>query len=159
MRMTVNATKHINLRARLDPFPGGAISDMTPITKMAGSNTRGGQDNALRVHVMFDSEAAPGWPNKSMKRATMQAPAAMNPPKGNYMSTSGNHSNLGNRTMNAVIIYDDSNLAAMAYATIHRAMRQADTTTRWNVRPWRMDMLKSSQTAETRSWWKRRART
>ena len=43
--------------------------------------------------------------------------------------------------MNAVIIYDDLELAVKAKATLERAARRADGALRWSVEPWRLELL------------------
>ncbi len=43
--------------------------------------------------------------------------------------------------MKALIIYGDVALATQAKAMLERASERADATTRWDVKPWRMDLL------------------
>jgi hypothetical protein len=43
--------------------------------------------------------------------------------------------------MNAVIIYDDFDIAVKAKATLERAARRADGALAWTVEPWRLDLL------------------
>jgi hypothetical protein len=56
--------------------------------------------------------------------------------------------NVLDATMNAVIIYDEFDVAAKANAMLGRAAHRAGETTHWNVTPWRVDMLKLQPTAE-----------
>ncbi len=44
-------------------------------------------------------------------------------------------------TVNAIIIYDDIELATKANAISGRAMQHADTTAQWQVKPWRVNLL------------------
>ncbi len=50
--------------------------------------------------------------------------------------------------MKAVIIYDDFTSAAKANAALQRSAHHLDMSIKWNVRPWRLDMLKFPPTAE-----------
>lgn len=50
--------------------------------------------------------------------------------------------------MNALIIYDEFELAAKAYGILVRAANRADATLQWSVNPWRTDMLDQPPTAE-----------
>ena len=50
--------------------------------------------------------------------------------------------------MNAVIIYDEFDYATKANVMLARAARRADETTQWDVKPWKLDMLKLSPTAD-----------
>jgi hypothetical protein len=50
--------------------------------------------------------------------------------------------------INALIIYDDFTFAARANATLQRSAHHLDMSIKWNVRPWRLDMLKFPPTAE-----------
>lgn len=43
--------------------------------------------------------------------------------------------------MNAVILYDDYDLAVAAMGMLSRAVGCADETVQWAVKPWRLDML------------------
>lgn len=43
--------------------------------------------------------------------------------------------------MNAIILYDEFDCATKANAMLARAARRADETTRWNVKPWRVNLL------------------
>ena len=51
-------------------------------------------------------------------------------------------------TMNAVIIYDKCNVAANANAMLAGAAHRTDETMRWNVKPWRVDVLKLAPAAD-----------
>ena len=50
--------------------------------------------------------------------------------------------------MNAVIIYDDFACAAKAKVMLERAAHRADVASLWTVRPWRLDMLMPSLSAD-----------
>ena len=50
--------------------------------------------------------------------------------------------------MNVVIIYDDFACAAKAKAMFERAAHRADEVMRWTVKPWRLDMLMPSLSAD-----------
>ena len=50
--------------------------------------------------------------------------------------------------MNAVIIYDDSVIAAQAHAMLIRAARRTAEALSWNVKPWKFDMLRLPRTAD-----------
>ena len=50
--------------------------------------------------------------------------------------------------MNGLIIYDDFTFAARANATLQRSAHYLDMSIKWNVRPWRLNMLKFPPTAE-----------
>ena len=50
--------------------------------------------------------------------------------------------------INAVIVYDDVEFAAQANAMLERAVRWPGETIRWNVKPWRIDILKLEPSAE-----------
>jgi len=50
--------------------------------------------------------------------------------------------------MKALIIYDDVALAVKAIATLQRSARRAEVTVRWNIKPWRLDILRLPSTAE-----------
>jgi hypothetical protein len=56
--------------------------------------------------------------------------------------------NVFEATMNAVIIYDEFDYATKANVMLARAARRADETTQWDVKPWQLDMLKLSPTAD-----------
>jgi len=43
--------------------------------------------------------------------------------------------------MKAFIIYDDSSLAVKASFTLQRVAHHRDVKVRWDIRPWRVDML------------------
>lgn len=49
-------------------------------------------------------------------------------------------------TMNALILYDEFDLAVDAKATLARSVRQADTAL-WSIVPWRLDQLLAPQAA------------
>ncbi len=51
-------------------------------------------------------------------------------------------------TMNALIIYDEFAFAARANAALQRSASHLGQSIKWNVCPWRLDMLKFPQTAE-----------
>jgi hypothetical protein len=53
----------------------------------------------------------------------------------------------GAKTMNAMIIYEESGIAAEANALLKRASDRADAATDWAVKPWRLDMLRLPATA------------
>jgi len=44
--------------------------------------------------------------------------------------------------MKALLIYEDFNRATKAIATLRRAAHHADASLEWDIRPWRVDMLK-----------------
>jgi hypothetical protein len=44
-------------------------------------------------------------------------------------------------TMNAVIIYDDSAIAAMAGAKLEKSAWRVNAVVRWSIKPWRLDAL------------------
>ena len=50
-------------------------------------------------------------------------------------------------TLKAAIIYDDFDFAARAAALLERAAIRADEVMKWNVKPWRFDVLKQSSLA------------
>jgi hypothetical protein len=50
--------------------------------------------------------------------------------------------------MKALIIYDDITCAANTTAILHRMAHHADVTVKWEIRPWRLNMLKSPPTAK-----------
>lgn len=43
--------------------------------------------------------------------------------------------------MNALVIYEDAGTARQAIAMLERASDRAEGTSRWNVKPWRLDLL------------------
>ena len=51
-------------------------------------------------------------------------------------------------TMKALIIYDDFHSAAEANATLQHSAHRADLAVQWNIRPWRVDLLKFPPTAD-----------
>jgi hypothetical protein len=53
-----------------------------------------------------------------------------------------------NASMKAVIIYDSFPLAAKANAMLQRATHKADATMCWNIRPWRVDVLRLPPAAD-----------
>src|SRR5271169_4058538 len=53
-----------------------------------------------------------------------------------------------NSTMKALIIYDDFCSAFKANATLLHSAYKADFAVQWNIRPWRVDMLKFPPTAD-----------
>jgi hypothetical protein len=50
--------------------------------------------------------------------------------------------------MKALIIYDNFAFAAKANTMLQQAADQADTTIRWNIRPWRVDSLNMARNAD-----------
>jgi len=50
--------------------------------------------------------------------------------------------------MKALIIYDDFTSAAKANGALQRSAHHLNTSIKWNVRPWRLDMLNFPPTAE-----------
>lgn len=52
-----------------------------------------------------------------------------------------------NSIMKALVIYDDFASAAKANAMLHRATHQVDAIMHWNIRPWRVDLLKQPRRA------------
>jgi len=50
--------------------------------------------------------------------------------------------------MKALVIYDDLAVAAEANARLQRATHHPNAAVQWNLRPWRLDMLKSRPTAD-----------
>jgi hypothetical protein len=51
-------------------------------------------------------------------------------------------------SMNALVIYDDISAFARANNALQHSAQNKDFTVRWNIRPWRIDMLKFPTTAE-----------
>jgi len=51
-------------------------------------------------------------------------------------------------SLNAVVIYDDSAIAAKANAMIETAAIRADEASVWSVKPWRLDLLRVPAGAE-----------
>src|SRR5882672_6063426 len=51
-------------------------------------------------------------------------------------------------TMKALIIYDDFDSAFKANATLQHSAQKADCAVQWNIRPWRVDLLKFPPTAD-----------
>src|SRR5271170_2880640 len=51
-------------------------------------------------------------------------------------------------TMKALIIYDDFYSALKANASLQHSAHKADLAVQWNIRPWRVDMLKFPPTAD-----------
>jgi hypothetical protein len=51
-------------------------------------------------------------------------------------------------TMKALILYNDFASAAKANAALQRSAQNVDPATRWDVKPWRVDMLRFPPTAE-----------
>jgi len=51
-------------------------------------------------------------------------------------------------TMKALIIYDDFHSAAQANTTLQHSAHREDLAVQWNIRPWRVDLLKFPPTAE-----------
>ena len=50
-------------------------------------------------------------------------------------------------TLKAAVIYDDFDFGARAAALLERAAIRADEAMKWNVKPWRLDVLKISSLA------------
>lgn len=50
--------------------------------------------------------------------------------------------NLPDTVLKAVIIYDDFDSATHATALLERVAAQADETMKWDIKPWRLDILK-----------------
>jgi hypothetical protein len=53
----------------------------------------------------------------------------------------------GTQPLKALIIYDDISCAKNAKAMLRRATRRADAALKWDISPWRLDMLRSPLTA------------
>jgi len=51
-------------------------------------------------------------------------------------------------TMKALIVYDDATCAATTNAILQRATDRADISVKWDIRPWRLNMLRFTPTAE-----------
>jgi hypothetical protein len=51
-------------------------------------------------------------------------------------------------TMKALIVYDDATCAATTNAILHRAADRADISVKWDIRPWRLNMLRFTPIAE-----------
>lgn len=51
-------------------------------------------------------------------------------------------------SLNAVILYDDSTIAAKANAMLETAAIRADEASLWSVKPWRFDLLREPAGAE-----------
>ena len=49
--------------------------------------------------------------------------------------------------MNAVIIYDEFDLAANSHGVLRKAANRADDASLWSIKPWRLDMLIRPPTA------------
>ena len=60
----------------------------------------------------------------------------------NAIATQGKR--LFKMTLKAAVIYDDFDFAARAAALLERVAICADEAMKWNVKPWRLDMLKTS---------------
>jgi hypothetical protein len=63
----------------------------------------------------------------------------------NAIATHENH--LFEMTLKAAVIYDDFDFAARAAALLERVAIRADEAMKWDVKPWRLDVLKSSALA------------
>jgi hypothetical protein len=50
--------------------------------------------------------------------------------------------------MKAIVIYDDPAIATKAITALQRATHHQNATVKWNLRPWRIDMLKLPPTAD-----------
>lgn len=55
---------------------------------------------------------------------------------------------LSELTLKAAIIYDDFDFAARTAALLERAAVRADEVVQWDVKPWRLDLLKPSALAD-----------
>jgi len=51
-------------------------------------------------------------------------------------------------TLKAAVIYDDFDFAARAAALLERVAVRTDEAMQWNVKPWRLDLLRSSSLAD-----------
>src|SRR6266705_1445010 len=51
-------------------------------------------------------------------------------------------------SMKVMIIYDDFDSAAKANTTLQHSAHRADFAVQWNIRPWRVDLLKFPPTAD-----------
>ena len=51
-------------------------------------------------------------------------------------------------TLKAAVIYDDFDFAARAAALLERVAIRADEAMKWDVKPWRLDVLKTSSLAD-----------
>jgi hypothetical protein len=61
----------------------------------------------------------------------------------NFMSTVAKHKEtLPGAILKAVIIYDDFDSATYATALLERVARRTDETIKWDIKPWRGDVLK-----------------
>ena len=58
------------------------------------------------------------------------------------MNANAVNENLFDTTLKAVMIYDDLNFAAHAAATLERVAGHADQALKWDVKPWRLDVLR-----------------
>jgi len=56
--------------------------------------------------------------------------------------------NLFEMTLKAAVIYDDFDFAARAAALLERVAIRADEAIKWDVRPWRLDVLKEPSLAD-----------
>ena len=52
-------------------------------------------------------------------------------------------------TLKAAVIYDDFDFAARAAALLERVAIRADEAMKWDVKPWRLDVLKEPSLADT----------
>jgi hypothetical protein len=55
---------------------------------------------------------------------------------------------LSQMTLKAAVIYDDFDFAARAAALLERVAIRADEATRWDLKPWRLDVLKEPSLAD-----------
>src|SRR6266446_2119744 len=53
-----------------------------------------------------------------------------------------------NGAMNVLIIYDSFSSATTAVATLHHAAHRAELDAPWNIKPWRVDVLKLALAAD-----------
>src|SRR6266568_940537 len=51
-------------------------------------------------------------------------------------------------TLKAAVIYDDFDFAARTAALLDRATARLDETTKWDLKPWRLDLLEPSSLAD-----------
>jgi hypothetical protein len=51
-------------------------------------------------------------------------------------------------TLKAAVVYDDFDFAARTAALLERAARRSDEALKWDVKPWRIDLLKPSSLAD-----------
>lgn len=59
-----------------------------------------------------------------------------------FMSVTAVHNRLSDTVLKAVIIYDDFDSATRATALLERVALRADESMKWDIKPWRFDVLK-----------------